>query len=254
MDLAINNGLAVLPGNIGHINIGVKNGKIVEIKRSRIRAEEELNASGLLVLPGLVDCHVHFRDPGYLKKEDFFTGTKAACAGGVTTVIDMPNTSPPTNTLKCLDEKTELAEKKASIDFALHFAAKQNEKELPMVQNSIKFYLSSSSDLLLTKDEAEHLSNAADPSAVKCFHAEDDAMIQELTARYQGKQDPEIHGKLRPPEAAVKALEFIETLKGKKHICHVSTEAELSKLTTSTAETTPNYLFLTEKILKEKGN
>lgn len=254
MELAINNGAVVFPGKIGHSNIGIKDGKIAAIKTSRIKAEQEINASGLIVFPGLVDCHVHFRDPGHPKKEDFFTGTKAACAGGVTTVIDMPNTSPPTSTIRALNDKINIAEKRAAVDFALHFAAKENEKELPKIQNSLKFYLSSSKELLITKQEAQALSQAANPSSVKCFHAEDDTLIQELTAKYKGKQNPWLHGKLRPPEAAVRAVEFIETLHGKKHICHVSTELELSKIKSATAETTPHYLFLTEKLLKEKGN
>jgi len=254
MELAINNGLVVLPGKTEHVNIGIEGGKIASIKRSHIKAEIAINASGKVILPGLVDCHVHLRDPGYPKKEDFFTGTRAACAGGVTTVIDMPNTDPQTRTIPSLKEKIKIAEKRSAIDFALHFGAKGNAKELAWIPNPIKFYLSSAKELLLTEEEARSLSKAANPSSVKCFHAEDEAMIAKLSERYKDKGRPELHGKIRPAEAAAKALAFVETLPGKKHICHVSTALELSKINSATAETAPHYLFLTEKALKEKGN
>ena len=254
MELAINNGLVALPGKTEHVNIGIENGKIVAIKKSPIQAEKTINASGKIVLPGLVDCHVHLRDPGYPKKEDFYTGTRAACAGGVTTVIDMPNTNPQTRTIQALNDKIKLAEKKSAIDFALHFGAKDNAKELAWIPNSIKFYLSSAKELLLTQEEARELSKAANPSSVKCYHAEDQAMIAKLSGRYKDNEKPEMHGKMRAAEAAAKALDFVETLPGKKHICHVSTALELSKLKTATAETAPHYLFLTDKDMKEKGN
>jgi len=79
-------------------------------------------------------------------------------------------------------------------------------------------------------------------------------MIAKLSGRYKDNEKPEMHGKMRAAEAAAKALDFVETLPGKKHICHVSTALELSKLKTATAETAPHYLFLTDKDMKEKGN
>ncbi len=95
LDLCLSN-CKIVPENITRC-IGVNNGKIVSINRSPIAAEKTIDIDGNIVLPGLIDAHVHMRDPGFIYKEDFSTGTKAAAAGGFTTVIDMPNTKPPTN-------------------------------------------------------------------------------------------------------------------------------------------------------------
>ena len=78
--------------------LGIKDGKIVSIKKLPSNADETIDLNGMIVLPGLIDAHVHFRDPGLTFKEDFYTGSAAAAAGGFTTVLDMPNTIPPTNT------------------------------------------------------------------------------------------------------------------------------------------------------------
>src|SRR6202040_11096 len=83
-------------------------------------AKQTLDASGLHVLPGAIDVHVHFRDPGYPDKEDFASGTAAAAFGGVTTVFDMPNTIPPTGTAEILAAKQAMAAEKAHVDFGLY--------------------------------------------------------------------------------------------------------------------------------------
>ena len=96
LDLCISN-CKIVPGNITR-NIGVDGGKIVSIKKLPISADKIIDVSGNIILPGLIDSHVHMRDPGFTYKEDFKTGTEAAAAGGFTTVLDMPNTKPVTNT------------------------------------------------------------------------------------------------------------------------------------------------------------
>jgi dihydroorotase len=101
-DLKVMNGRLVLSESIEEGDILVDNGLITAIlkpgKSAQEEADEVIDASGYLVLPGLVDPHVHFRDPGFPEKEDFATGSLAAAAGGITTIIDMPNTKPPTTT------------------------------------------------------------------------------------------------------------------------------------------------------------
>ena len=86
-------------------NILIKNGKISKITAKEPKAEKTIDAKNNFVLPGLIDCHVHFREPGLTHKEDFLTGSFAAAKGGITTVLDMPNTLPPTTTLEALEEK-----------------------------------------------------------------------------------------------------------------------------------------------------
>ena len=106
--MIIKNGMALLPGEEEprRVDIGIRDEKIVRIGKKLDTEDEEVDASGLLVLPGGIDPHVHFDDPGYTHREDFYHGTCAAASGGITTVIDMPCTSvPPVTTLVNLKKK-----------------------------------------------------------------------------------------------------------------------------------------------------
>ena len=99
----------------------IDEGKIVAIRRNHLPpADKKINLEGALLLPGIVDVHVHFRDPGLTWKEDFASGSRAAAAGGVTTVCDMPNCVPPTNSLRRFKEKIKIARSKSCVDFGLH--------------------------------------------------------------------------------------------------------------------------------------
>lgn len=122
IDLVIKNGRILGPSrDILEAGIGVDEGRIVALGHDAHlpRANEVIDARGMLVLPGMVDMHVHFRDPGFTYKEDFETGTKAAAAGGITMAVDMPNCLPPTNTLKRFEEKIKIACEKAVVDYGL---------------------------------------------------------------------------------------------------------------------------------------
>ena len=118
LDLCITN--CKLDINSKEVCLGIEDGKIVSIKKLSSPASETINVNGKLVLPGLIDAHVHFRDPGLTIKEDFSTGSAAAAAGGFTTVMDMPNTIPPANTPQAFQEKMEIARRKSLVDFGLH--------------------------------------------------------------------------------------------------------------------------------------
>src|ERR1700689_3823023 len=121
-DLIIQNGMIVSPdaGTIGRVAIKDARGRGVGAAEAMPQAHETLDASGLHVLPGAIDVHVHFRDPGYPDKEDWASGTAAAAFGGVTTVFDMPNTIPPTGTAEVLAAKHAIAAAKAHVDFGLY--------------------------------------------------------------------------------------------------------------------------------------
>ncbi|MCW4051330.1 MAG: dihydroorotase family protein [Candidatus Bathyarchaeota archaeon] len=137
-DLSIINGTVFTETGLLKANISVKNGKITQIgeKSTTIGSERVIDASGKLVIPGLVDLHVHFREPGFTQKEDFLTGTRAAAAGGVTTVVDEPNNKPVTNSLETLRKKKKLVEGKAYVDYtfsvALYADTLDQVKELRM--------------------------------------------------------------------------------------------------------------------------
>ena len=119
MSLVIKGGSAFLGENFQKKDVLIENGKITDIGNA-LKGDEELDVKGMIVLPGLIDPHVHLREPGSTHKEDFQTGSRAAIAGGFTTVIDMPNNPEPTITKERLDEKKRLA-KKAICDILFHF-------------------------------------------------------------------------------------------------------------------------------------
>src|ERR1700751_5613586 len=121
-DLVIHHGTVVTPDAAFPASVAVKDGRILAVGDADAMppAAETLDARGLHVLPGAIDVHVHFRDPGYPHKEDFGTGTAAAAFGGVTTVFDMPNTIPPTGTGEILATKQAMAAASAHVDFGLY--------------------------------------------------------------------------------------------------------------------------------------
>src|ERR1700721_2453989 len=122
VDLVINGGILVSPDAEVRASIAVKDGKIHAIGAAEAMpaASETLDATGLHVLPGAIDVHVHFPDPGYAHKEDFGSGTAAAAVGGVTTVFDMPNTLPTIATPEALADKHSIASAKAYVDYGLY--------------------------------------------------------------------------------------------------------------------------------------
>src|SRR6187402_3395285 len=121
-DLVIHNGIVVSPDAAIPASVAIKDEKIISVGAAEAMpaARETLDAKGLHILPGAIDVHVHFRDPGYPQKEDWESGTAAAAFGGVTTVFDMPNTIPPTGNAEILAAKHKIAASKAHVDFGLY--------------------------------------------------------------------------------------------------------------------------------------
>ena len=110
VDIVVKNGTLVLPSGLWEGSLIIDEGKIIGImKSSEPKADRVINAAGKYVLPGMVDMHVHLRDPGNPERENFESGTRAAAAGGVTTVMDMPNTIPATVTVKALRRRRSLS-------------------------------------------------------------------------------------------------------------------------------------------------
>ena len=121
-DLVIHSGTLVSHDGMTAASIAIRDGRVLAVgaREAMPPARETFDASGLHILPGAIDVHVHFRDPGYPHKEDWETGTAAAAFGGVTTVFDMPNTIPPTGDAETLAAKHAIAAKKACVDFGLY--------------------------------------------------------------------------------------------------------------------------------------
>jgi dihydroorotase len=210
-----------------------------------------VDASGLLLFPGLIDPHVHLREPGGEHKEDFSTGTRAALAGGFTTVLAMPNTTPPITDRETLTQALALGESKAMCDFGLFIGATaDNAEEATTLDGAVglKLYMGSSTGSLLVADLAGQLAHFERYPGVVAIHAEDEAAVGYFAAR----------GQRRPPLCAAlavaRALTLAERFGRRLHVCHVSTAHELALIRDAkargvnvTCEVTPHHLFLTSK-------
>lgn len=226
MSLFLENGLVYMAGKLVKLNLVLDDGTIADITNDRVTCTNYFDASGKVVIPGMIDCHVHFREPGLTYKEDFLTGSRAAVAGGVTTVLDMPNTLPPTTTVELLEEKRELA-KKSIVNYGFHFgAAMDNVEEIRKAKNiaSAKIYLNESTGKLMIEDD-EVLKGIFHAAKMVSVHAEE--------------------------EKVLRAINLIKETKNRLYLCHLSTAKELSYLKKYLkgkvyAEVTPHHLFLTE--------
>jgi dihydroorotase (multifunctional complex type) len=211
-----------------------------------------VDAGGLLILPGLVDAHVHLREPGGEHKEDLTSGTQAALAGGVTTVLAMPNTSPPITDHSSLANIMAMADAKAVCDFGFFVGATStNAKEAASLSEAVglKIYMGSSTGTLLVDQFEGQFAHfrACPPPRPIAVHAEDEAAVQWFAQ----------HGQRRPPLCAAletaRALVLAEHTGKRLHICHLSTAQELQLVRSAKArgirvscEVTPHHLFLTE--------
>lgn len=252
----------------------VKDGKILQVEKGVFQGKSEtVDVKGKYLLPGLVDVHVHFRTPGMTQKEDWTTGSKAALAGGVTTVLDMPNTIPPTVDQATLDMKRGLVKKEALVNYGFFAGAtKTNFGELTTMKSvaGIKIYMGSSTGNLLVDDLAALEAFMKDSGKILAVHAENEACIRKGFYDHEGESDPAVHSKIRAPECAEEAvkavLELVKKHRARVHICHASTRreielirsfkkeqpAEIAKLVS--VEVTPHHLFLSDRDYETYGN
>ncbi len=272
VDLVIKNCKLVLPEGIVNAGIAIENEKIVKIGKNNLPTTENIiDAKGNYILPGLIDVHVHFREPGASSKEDWTTGSSAAIAGGITTVMDMPNTQPPTTTVALLEEKRRIAAKKSTVDYGFHFGATTNNiEEIKRVQGirAVKFYMSSTTGSLIVNNDAilfEELKILGERGLIAMVHAENRDMVQYWTERLRkaNRSDPMDYARSRPEICAAEAVNRIIYLskkaENKLYLCHVSTKSEIElierykKEQPIIAEVVPHHLFLSEKDFKTLG-
>lgn len=269
LDLCLSN-CKIVPENREY-NIGVDDGKIVSVKIRSIEAEKTIDVKGNIVLPGLIDAHVHMRDPGFTYKEDFNTGSAAAAAGGFTTILDMPNNQPPTNTVNAFKDKISIAESKCKVDFGLHASAEnidEIEEIAALKPASFKIFMDLFDDdeLMNMMVELAELEKKETQTVVS-LHAEDKEIVNRFTQikKLEGNLNPILYSDARPPlaeEIAVsKAILFANELDLKMHICHASTRKSLKLITKAkidgcdiTSEITPHHLLLDSTYLEKFGN
>jgi dihydroorotase len=230
--------------------------------------DAEYDLTGKYLMPGVIDAHVHFRSPGYEKKENWETGSKAALAGGVTTVFDMPNTKPKTVTKEALMQKRDLARKNSLVNYGLFFGAMlDNIEEIKQIEGvvGLKVYMAETTGHMIMEKDAridellEELFTNHDFTVA--VHAEDEEMLQRHAENYSDEHKPEVHSLIRNDaiafSAARSAVHLAKKHGGRLHLCHVSTKKEmelLSKYPDVTCEATPHHLFLTVKDYINQGN
>jgi dihydroorotase len=224
----------ILEGNVYYNHsftkccIGIKQGKIVAIKKS-LKGDSHYNFGTNLLLPAGVDIHVHFRDPGFVHKEDFFTGSKAAAFGGITCAYDMPNTKPMTSTMKSLLEKIKSANSKSVIDFGIYTAITNNNLahlyEFSKHSNGFKIFLGKTTDSHSLDEQKieEVFAQISKTNQITLIHAENEKCLQKNNHIAENLKD---HLTTRPSECEEKAiLSIIQSSRNsqsKVHICHLS--------------------------------
>jgi dihydroorotase len=236
-DLLIRGGVCVTPMGTGITDIGIRDGLIDAIGIfPHAPAREIFEARGLHVLPGVIDTHVHFREPGNLEKEDMETGSRAAVLGGVTSVFEMPNTNPPTTTRLLVEDKLKRAAARMHCDHAFYVGASPTNigalselEKLPGVAGIKAFLGSSTGSLLLDKEDAilAALKGVRRRIAV---HSEDEARLK-ARAKLAMPGDPRTHPVWRDSESARLSTERVLRLARQAgrllHVLHVTSADEL---------------------------
>ena len=237
-------------------------------------ASTRLNMNSCLVLPGLIDSHVHLRDQQLAYREDFTTGTAAAAAGGVTTVIDMPNNQPVTMSSEALRERMQLAEKRILVNVAFNSAFPNRTEEIRRIVREgavgFKLYLLQQiGGINIDDDNAlqDAFSAVAKTKVPIAVHAEDKATLEkaEKSMRNSERNDAEALLEAHPASAEVKAIQRVTRLTKNSgahvHICHVSSAVGLGTVLKAkkvglniTCEVTPHHLLLTSQHVKKQGN
>ena len=183
LDLIIKNGQCYVDGELKDVDISVKDGKIHNIGKISEKAREIFDAKGLTVLPGCIDTQTHFREPGSTDTEDLNSGSRAAVAGGITSVFEMPNTNPPTSTKKEFQRTLDLAKNRMYCNYAFYFGATaDNANELSDLENlegccGIKLFVGSSTGNLLVANEKDIEIVFKNSSKVVAVHSEDEQIL-----------------------------------------------------------------------------
>ena len=276
IDLIIRGGSIISPSSTFEGDVAVSGEKIAAVAAPGVLplAPNEIDAKGRYVLPGAIDSHVHFREPGYDYKENWDTGTAAAACGGTTTVFEMPNTNPPTGTLEALRLKQERAAAQAHVDYGIYGLLDEDnidslEDLIAAGVSGFKCFMGNTfGDLPAPSDGAmlEGFEILARHGYRCTVHAENPSIMARRQERMEkaGRTDPLAHLAARPEicavEAVGRAVAFAEWTGARLHIAHKSSKDALYILKDAkargvdvTVETCPHYLLMTTEDMKVKG-
>jgi len=274
------NAYIVNEGKTLHGDILIVNGRIEKIshnidKGTCPKDTQFIDAEGKHLLPGIIDTHVHFREPGLVHKADIYTDSKAAVAGGVTSFMDMPNTFPPVLTQELLEEKYMIASEKSLANYSFYMGTSNDNYEEVIKTNpknvcGVKIYLGSSTGNMLvdSPDSIEKLFKIN--NLLIAVHCEEESIIKENSKRikekYGDNPPPSCHPIIRNEEccyhSSQHAVELAKKYGTRLHVVHVSTakETELFDNTIPveekkiTSEVSPHHLWFSDKDYASKGN
>ena len=275
LDLLILNGRMVNEGVIGETDLAIRDGRIEAMggDLQHRPARTTLDASGLLLLPGLIDDQVHFREPGLTHKGDMASESRAAVAGGITSFMEMPNCQPPTTSHQALLEKHRLAASKSVANYAFYFgASNQNLAEILALDTrlacGIKVFMGASTGDMLVDDPKTLEQIFANSPLLIATHCEDTPTILANEARFRqqhGEQIPiECHPLIRSEEACYRssslAVELAKRHGTRLHVLHLTTARELALFSAGpladkriTAEVCVHHLFFNDGDYRNKG-
>lgn len=267
----IQNAVIVNEGKKVQGSVVIEGEKIAEIlatgEIATLPCDEIIDATGCYLLAGAIDEHVHFRDPGLTHKADIITESHAAAAGGVTSIMDMPNTNPQTTTLEALEEKFALLGEKSSVNYSCYFGATNtNYTQFAKLDKQrvcgIKLFMGSSTGNMLVDRMASLRKIFGGTDLLIAAHCEEQGIIKENTDKYKKEYGDDVplalHPVIRSEEACYRSSELAVQLareaNARLHIMHISTAKELSLFSKAplaekriTAEACVSHLLFTEE-------
>ena len=255
--LIIKNGACYIDGKLTKTDIGLSGNKIKKIGKIELNSSKVYDATDKVVLPGIIDTQVHFREPGSTDAEDLESGSRAAVLGGVTALFEMPNTNPPTSNLVEFDKKLQAAKNRMHSNYAFYFGATpDNTDQLAQLKDvegccGVKLFAGSSTGNLLVDKEADIEKVISKSDRIVSIHSEDEDIIK-LRKKFIKKGDVHSHAEWRNVEAAMsstrRVVKIAERYNKKIHVLHVTTREEVDFLAMHkknvTFETTPQHLTI----------
>ena len=255
--LVIKNGSCYIEGKLNKVDLGLSGNKIKRIGKIALNSSKVFDATDKVVLPGIIDTQVHFREPGSTDAEDLESGSRAAVLGGVTSLFEMPNTNPPTSNLVEFEKKLQLAKDRMHSNYAFYFGATpENIEQLSQLKNlkgccGVKLFAGSSTGKLLVDKEADIEKVISNSDRVVSIHSEDEEILK-VRKKFIKKGDVHSHPDWRNTECAIsstrRVVKIAERYNKKIHVLHVTTKEEVDFLAMHkknvTFETTPQHLTL----------